>query len=106
MTEYIKLLILAFFKQKNTYSITELAKVFGLSVEEILGVIDSLVKEEYLTYKNDLLHLTASGRLMLQNHSEDFYCFDQKAIDIPKVDINKAWCIDQIYIPEGFQRKV
>lgn len=106
MDEYTKLLVLTYFKQKITYSLAELAKVLGLSVEKLLDIIASLLKEKYLTYENDMLRLTASGRLMLQNHSEDFYCFDQKTIDIPKVDINKAWPIDQIYVPEGFQRKV
>ena len=106
MDEYLTLLVLAHFKHRKAYSITEIAKTLGVSVEKIVDIVDTLIKNERLTYSEGLLQLTYPGRLFLQNHYEDSYSFDEQPLDIPKIDPSKAWSIDKIYIPEQFHKKM
>lgn len=106
MDEYLTLLVLAYFRQRKTYSVVELAKTLGISMEKTIEIIDSLIERDNLAYSENRLQLTTSGRLRLQNQCVDFYSFDNKSLEIPKVDIKEAWSFDRIYIPNGFQKKV
>lgn len=106
MNEYLTLLVLAYFRQKKEYSVLELAKTLGISMEKIIEIIDASIEREDLAYLENRLQLTVSGRLRLQNQCMDFYSFDSEALEIPRVDIKKAWSFDRIYIPNGFRKKI
>ena len=106
MDKYLELLVLAYFKHRKIYSIAEIARTLGVSVEKIIDIVDNLLKTERLTYSEGLLQLTSTGRLFLQSHSENSYSFDKITLDIPKIDPSNAWSLDRIYVPDQFHRKV
>lgn len=106
MDDYLSLLVLSYFKQQETYTITSLSKLLGISVDHMLAILDLLIDSNYLEYCNNLLRLTPKGRLLLQNHQEDVYAFDGLPIEIPKANPLAAWSLDKIYVPDGFNKKI
>ena len=106
MDDYLSLLVLSYFKQQETYTITSLSKLLGVSIDHILAILDLLIDSRYLEYSNSLLRLTPKGRLLLQNHQEDVYAFDSFPIEIPKTNPAAAWSLDKIYVPDGFNKKI
>lgn len=106
MDEYLTLLVLAYFRQKKEYSVLELAQTLGISMERIIEIIDASIEREDLAYLENRLQLTVLGRLRLQNQCMDFYSFNSGVLEIPRVDMKKAWGLDRIYIPNGFLEKI
>ena len=106
MDEYLSLLILAYFKEQKSYTIGSISKLLGISSARTLSILETLIERGCLQYEENLLCLSTTGRLTLQNHHEDVYSFDNQTIEIPKVDISSAWSIDQIYVPDGFLKKL
>lgn len=106
MDDYLSLLVLSYFKQQETYTITSVSKLLGVSVDHMLAILALLIDSNYLEYSNNLLRLTPKGRLLLQNHQEDVYTFDSLPIEIPKVSPSAVWSLDKIYVPDGFNKKI
>lgn len=106
MDDYLKLLILAYFKQSQSYSISTIAGMLGISLRKTSDLIDTLLEKKYLVYTDSLLRLSDVGRLQIQNHEVDYLCFDSTEFQVPKVNPSEAWPKDKIYIPEKFLRKL
>lgn len=106
MDNYLKSLILAYFKQAQCYSISAIARMLGTSMRKTMDLIDELLDEGNLIYQDSLLHLSTAGRLQIQNYDVDYLIFDNTEFQIPKVNPEEAWPKDKIYIPENFLRKL
>ena len=106
MDDYLSLIVLSYFKQQETYTITNLSKLLGISIDHMLAILNLLIDSSYLEYSNSLLQLTPKGRLLLQNRQEDVYAFDGLPIEIPKANPSSAWSLDKIYVPDGFNKKI
>jgi len=104
--DYLKFLILAYFKQSRSYSISSIARMLGISLRKTSDLIDDLLEKKYLIYTDDLLQLSDVGRLQIQNHDVDYLHFDSDEFQVPKVNPAVAWSKDRIYIPEKFLRKL
>ena len=106
MDDYLKLLILAYFKQSQIYSISSIASMLGTSLQKTSNLIDDLLEKKYLIYSNSLLQLSDMGRLQIQNHDVDYLRFDSNEFQVPKVNPSEAWPQDRIYIPKKFLKKL
>ena len=106
MDDYLKLLILAYFKKSKSYSISSIASILGISLRKTTDLIDDLLEKECLIYRDGLLQLSEVGRLQIQNHDVDYLYFDSDEFRVPKVKPSEAWPKDRIYIPEKFLRKL
>lgn len=106
MDDYLELLILAYFKQSRSYSISSITSMLGTSLRKTSDLIDSLLEKKYLIYTDGLLQLSDVGRLQIQNHDVDYLHFDNDEFRVPKVNPSGAWPKDRIYIPEKFLRKL
>jgi predicted transcriptional regulator len=106
MDEYVKLLILAYFKiNQEEYSFRDLAKMLGTTFERLDVSIESLMNTGKLEYKDHLLRLTQKGRLTIMNKGVDYFNFDEKSIPT-RIDPSKAVSNDQPYVPERFLSKL
>ena len=64
MDEYVKLLILAYFKEFNgRYNLVKLKEKIGISFNMLDNFIGELVENSELSYKNNMLSITQKGRL-------------------------------------------
>ena len=106
MDDYLELLILAYFKQSRSYSISSITSMLGTSLRKTSDLIDGLLEKKYLIYTDGLLQLSDVGRLQIQNHDVDYLHFDSDEFRVPKVNPSEAWPKDRIYIPEKFLCKL
>ena len=105
MYEYLQKMILAYFKEHNTYSTIDLSKRLGIPVERTVEIIEELIDLEEINIEDGTIVLTLKGRLKLQNEIEDFYVFDDYR-EIPKVNFVDRWDINRIYVPDRFMKKL
>ena len=107
MDEYINSLVLAYFKSnQDDYSFHTLAKMLGLTVENLEEYIDNHIKNGNLKYINNMLKLTSTGRLAIMNDSVDYFDFEEDSIRIDAIDSASAWPVDKPYLPEKFTSKL
>lgn len=107
MNDYIKLLILSYFKQGNgKYSFLELAKQFGITLSTLDCYLDELIDSNELQYDNYLLTLSPKGSLTLVNSCADYFDFSDQYTDSIVIDKKSAWAADKLYIPKNFLSKL
>lgn len=108
MDKHIQMMLMAYFKEnKNTYSLSFLVKIYGITFERLTIIIEQLIREKCLEYnENNMLSLTPKGRLMLLNTSYDYYSAYDSQLPIGIIDPQKAWPIDKPYIPDKFTSKL
>ena len=103
MSEYIKLLILAYFKQyKKEYSFSDIASRIGLSEIQVSEYISDLINDICIEYKDDLLQLTLTGRNRLADSYLENYEFDA---NIESLFTEEKWEINKVYVPHEFSKK-
>ena len=95
MDEYVRLLILAYFREHSKgYTIEELCMMIGLFSEQANCFIDRLLEEGFLEYKGYLLSISLKGRILLMHSKLEDYRF---TADL-KRELFKADAIDVKYI--------
>lgn len=104
MDEYNKLLILAYFKEyRENYSFSEIKRHLGITNMYLYTLLNQLISDELLIYKEYLLTLSLKGRIYIMNNNMDWFKF----IEIPDTNINEnKWPIDKPYIPKNFSKKI
>lgn len=105
MPDYIELLILSYFKQFREYSYQEISELLGMPMVLVDEHINKMFSNNLLEYRDNMLALSFKGRIILQESVMEDYSFD---VTNSKIDgfIEKAWQIDDIYIPKRFLEKV
>ncbi len=103
MTEYIELLVLAYFKQfSEQYSFGDISCKIGLSEMQVSDYVFSLVEHGQLAYEKDLLKITLLGRNRLANSTMENYKFDVQVEDLFE---NERWPLTRVYCPHEFSKK-
>ncbi len=103
MDEYLKDLILLFFENhKENYSIGLLMSTIGVDKSEVDELIDSLINEELLVYKDYLLSLTENGKIKIEKYID--LNIESKKLNIKEIEFNEVK--RPPYIPRGFNKKV
>jgi hypothetical protein len=103
MDEYLKLLILAYFKNHiGEYSFEELRKSVGVSGLQFGEIMDEVFVERLLKYEDAKIFLTFKGRMLLMNSSMEEY---HEVDDIEEVLFREKWPIDKPFIVHGFSKK-
>ncbi len=107
MDNYLKLMILAYFKEKQDhYSIYDVMRTLGISISKLDSLLDELIENDLLKYDANILGLTKKGRLQLVNKSIDYYKYSEPDIRYERIDKNSAWSINKPYVPEKFLTKL
>lgn len=103
MDEYLKLLLLAYFKSHNEeYDLVELNKKLGVPFSQFMELIDVVVAEELLGYYNSKLTLTFKGRMRLLHSSMEYYC---EIDNIENCFYGKKMDINDPFLVRGFSKK-
>lgn len=103
MDEYVKLLILAYFKEFNgRYNLEKLKEKIGISFNMLDNFIGELVENSELSYKNNMLSITQKGRLKLINSEMEDYSY---SINLENEYSNNRWSIEKIYTVHEFSKK-
>ncbi|MCC2816744.1 hypothetical protein LK537_05495 [Lachnoclostridium pacaense] len=103
MDEYVKLLILAYFKEFNgRYNLEKLKEKIGISFNMLDNFIGELVENSELSYKNNMLSITQKGRLKLINSEMEDYSY---SINLENEYSNSRWSIEKIYTVHEFSKK-
>lgn len=97
MDEYIKLLILAYFKSHTEeYDLIELNRKIGVPFTMFMELIDTVIDEGLLEYIGLKLTLTFKGRMKLLHSSMENYCEIDSIEDSffsEKLDINTPFFV-------------
>lgn len=103
MDEYIRLLILAYFKEfKEEYNLVELKEKIGISFNMLDNYISELIESDKLYYKHNMLSISQKGRIQLMNSELENYSFCN---DLEKEFLNEKWNIEKIYCVHEFSKK-
>ncbi|QOX65113.1 hypothetical protein FRZ06_18065 [Anoxybacterium hadale] len=105
MDEYLRLLMLAYFKEKKEkYSLYELRKNLGIAESYTLELINQLLEDGLLEIKNNLLSLSHKGRIFLMNNSLDWFSFEIEPME--QLFFHERWPLDKPYAPKNFSKKI
>ena len=103
MNEYLKLLILSYFKDHvEEYSFEELMHIIGVSTIQFDKIIDEIFEDELLKYDGVKIVLTFKGRVMLMNSSMEEYSYDN--YDMDELFFDEKWPLDKPFLVNGFSR--
>ena len=107
MNDFVHKLILAYIKSKGSnYSLAELVSILGLTISNTLEEIQFLVASGHLEVNENILSITLSGRLAIQNEDVDHMTFNIDDTIPINADLNSAWPLDKIYVPKNFLKKL
>lgn len=100
MSNYRDLLALEYFKNTGkNYSLQELSRILGLTVQQLDELIYKLKSQQYIAYVDYELEITNKGITKLI--ANDFY--DNEEHEILTKEKMNIW---DIYIPENFEKKI
>lgn len=105
MDEYVELLVLSYFQNHpDEYSLGELRNIIGISFAQLDDIIDCMISEGKLLYRNENLELSFEGRMMLLNSSMEEYEYFSE-VDINKYLLKECWSIDKPFYVSKFSKK-
>ena len=103
MDEYTKLHLLAYFKtHTDEYDLIELNRIIGISFDQFMELIDSVVDEGLVKYYNYKLTLTFKGRMRLLHSQMEYY---REIDNIENLFFDNKWDINTPYLTKGFSKK-
>lgn len=103
MSDFIQLIILAYFKEyKSNYSIVDLSNRIGCSIGKTMEYLENLINKELLIYESDLLRLTLKGRITIFENSMDNYSFEQNTLNGDRIE---NLTVEQVYCPHEFSKE-
>ena len=107
MDDYSKLLLLTYICQyKEKYTVADLKAMLGMTCVQFDALLDDLFKLNYLIYENYLLSVTVHGKAFIANSSMYKYNHGNLASQLICINPQIATSLDEVYIPEGFLRKI
>lgn len=105
MNEYLKLLILAYFREKDKdYSLQELSTLIGVNLIMLDNILEDLFEKQFLLYKERMIILTHKGRLKLMNSNLEEYNFSMDNFE--NEFEGEKWPIDRPFYVHRFSEKV
>lgn len=99
MDDYRKILILQYLEQKNQdYSIIEILKKIGIETSTGNEILDEMIEENLIEYKDYLINITQKGKDRLKEieEKENTYQIVENTIIPSYVVINEQ---KEIYVP-------
>lgn len=103
MDEYLKLLLLSYFKSHtDEYDLIELNRQIGMPFAQFMDFIDTVVDEGLIAYSNYKLTLTFKGRMKLLHSQMEYYC---EVDNIECLFFDEKWNINTPYLVRTFSKK-
>lgn len=105
MEEYVKLLVLAYFKNHlGEYSLSELREIIGISFVQLDYILEQMISDGELFFEDAKLRISFKGRLFLMNSSMEGYK------EVPEGEVDKGllgepWPIDKPFYVRKFSKK-
>ena len=106
MDDYLKRMILVYFKHHKSYSQLDISKWLGISIDKTDNLMDELITEQKIEYIDNVLRLTLVGRTALHSFPEDYIEFANKRPNIPSINAERGLPLDAVYLPEKFLAKL
>lgn len=103
MNEYVKLLILAYFREYRTrYSASDLATKLGVTLDLLNSYIEELFAKKELCINENMISISKEGRLVLENSDMENYSFDSESYLIK--GSKEKWPKEKVYPVHGFSK--
>lgn len=107
MSNFTNLLALSYFKQYgDSYVLSELTKILGISAEQLDTMISELIENGYIEYKCNMLSITIKGLSELIDSNMHGYNNQDTEFILLHVNKDKAWPLDKVYLPKNFGTKI
>ena len=106
MDDYLKRMILVYFKHHKSYSQLDISKWLGTSINKTDNLIDELIAEQKIEYIDNVLRLTLIGRTALHSFPEDYIEFSNKQPKTPSINSERGLSLDAVFIPQKFLTKL
>lgn len=103
MSEYLKLLVLSYFKNHVIeYSLEDLRYMTGVTTLQLNDLIDEMFADGLLQYENYKMILTFKGRMILMNSAMEEY-YDNNC-NIDELFFEEKWPLDKPFLVHGFSK--
>ena len=104
---YIKLFTLIYFKQTGKrYKLKELLKTLGFDNVQLTDLLEDLISNELIKYKDDLLSITEKGIRTLVACNAFYFTLDKTDNELKDINKKNVMSLNEPYVPENFSAKV